>query len=177
MQLNLIQIGDFIRDLRRGADMTQAELGETLGVSAQSVSNWERGESLPDVSLLPDLARALHCSVDAILLGGEGCLAGRRRVSVADMRDALNCINRMGELLGRDHFMYRCVVEALDTRMNTTLEPAFTDPHILEVFVCECLLECLRNGDTLDPRDVEANLRPSRARDAVLQAIRESGAR
>ena len=36
--------------------MTQAELSEKLNVSPQAVSNWERGETLPDVSILLDLA-------------------------------------------------------------------------------------------------------------------------
>ena len=70
MNLNLSAIGKFIQDGRKHYEMTQAELAEKLGVSPQSVSNWERGESLPDVGLLPDLAQVLHCSVDAILMGG-----------------------------------------------------------------------------------------------------------
>ena len=45
MKLDLIAIGDFIRELRRKAGITQAELAERLGVSFQAVSNWERGVS------------------------------------------------------------------------------------------------------------------------------------
>ena len=53
MQLNLRQIGNFIQNARKQEGLTQAELGERLSVTSQSVSNWERGESLPDVALLP----------------------------------------------------------------------------------------------------------------------------
>ena len=73
MNLNVQQIGSFLQAERKRVGMTQAELSEKLNVSPQAVSNWERGETIPDVTLLPDLANALHCSVDAILSGGAGC--------------------------------------------------------------------------------------------------------
>ena len=92
MNLNLDEIGRFIQACRKDGSMTQAELSERLGVTAQAVSNWERGETLPDVSVLPDLAAALHCSVDAILSGGSGCGGYRRYITVAQMRGALTCI-------------------------------------------------------------------------------------
>ena len=157
--------------------MTQAELSERLDVTAQAVSNWERGETLPDVSVLPDLAAALHCSVDAILSGGSGCGGYRRYITVAQMRGALTCIQQLGELLGQDHFIYQCVIDALDARMNTTIERAFSDPHIFEVFVGEFLLECVRRGDHVDPRDVTAHLQPCRSREYILRVLREKGIR
>jgi len=46
--------------------MTQDELGERLGVSAQAVSKWERGLSLPDAALLPDVAAVFKTGVDAL---------------------------------------------------------------------------------------------------------------
>ena len=45
MNLNLGQIGTFIQNSRKEIGLTQAEMGERLNVSAQSVSNWERGVS------------------------------------------------------------------------------------------------------------------------------------
>lgn len=177
MNLNPEAIGSYIQAGRKELGMTQAELGARLNVSAQSVSNWERGEAIPDVSLLPDLAVVLHCSVDAILLGGSGSGGFRRHVLVSQMQEALNAIDRLGELLGRDHFIYRCVVSALNERMNTSLESAFSDPHIFDVFTVEFLLGCIRNGDYVDPRDVQAHLPPSRARDFALQTMKEHGIR
>lgn len=177
MNLNLEIIGQFIQSCRKDLKMTQAELAERLNVSPQSVSNWERGESLADVALLPDLAQTLRCSVDAILAGGGSSSAYRRHVTVAQMREALGSINRVGELLGRDHFIYSCIIEALDERMNTTIEQAFNDDHIFEVFTIEFLLQCVKNGDYVDPRDVETNLKPSKARDYLLKTMYEMGIR
>lgn len=44
--------------------ITQKELADLLGYTAQSVSKWEREECYPDISLLPVLADTIHCKVD-----------------------------------------------------------------------------------------------------------------
>ncbi|MBQ7474644.1 MAG: helix-turn-helix transcriptional regulator [Clostridia bacterium] len=177
MNLDLEQIGRFIQSCRKDVGMTQAEVGERLGVTAQSVSNWERGDTLPDVSVLPDLACLLHCSVDAILSGGRGSGGYRRNITVTQIAEALNSLDRFGELLGRDHFAYGCVIDALNKRMNTTIEQSFSDPKIFNVFTIEFLLGCVDNGDYVDPRDVEAHLPPSRAREYLLEKLKEHGIR
>ena len=177
MNLNLSAIGQFIQSSRKELGLTQAEMAERLGVSPQSVSNWERGESIPDVSLLPDLACMLRCSVDSILSGGEGCGGYRRHVTVAQMHEALSLLNRIGELLGRDHFIYQTIIDALNTRMNSTIERSFSDPHIFEVFTIEFMLGCIDSGDYVDPRDVISHLQPSKARDYLLNILRERGIR
>ena len=177
MNLNLNQIGRFIQTCRNEWNMTQAEMAERLGITAQSVSNWERGETLPAISLLPDLACMLRCSVDAILSGGTGCGGYRRHVTVAQMREALDAFDKIGELLGRDHFIYTCIIEALNKRMNTSIEVSFSDPHIFEVFEIEFLLGCIRNGDYVDPRDVQTHLKPSKARQYLQQILLENGIR
>ena len=179
MNLNPIAIGNFIQDGRKHYAMTQAELAEKLGVSPQSVSNWERGESLPDVALLPDLAKVLHCSVDAILLGGDSVGIGgyRRYVTFAQMCEALKAINCIGELLGRDHQVYKLMIGGINNGMNTNVEDAFTDPKMFELFAGEFLLRCVRNGDYADPRDVIAHMQPSQCRDHIMRVLDEVGIR
>ena len=177
MDLNSKLMGSFLQTERKRIGMTQAELAEKLGVSPQAVSNWERGETIPDVSLLLSLADTLHCSVDAILSGGAGCGGYRRHVTVAQMQEALSALDRIGELLGRDHFIYQCIIEALNSRMNTTIEASFSDPHIFDVFTVEFLLACISNGDYVDPRDVEAHLPDNRAREYLIKSMQEHGIR
>lgn len=175
MSLNLKEVGQFIQSCRKDLQMTQAELSERLNTSPQAVSNWERGESLPDVSLLPDLAQILRCSVDAILSGGAGCGGYRRHISVEQMREALSYLNKIGELLGRDHFIYSCIIDALNQRMNTTIQDAFNDAHIFEVFTGEFLIACILNGDYVDPRDVQMNLKAEKAKNYILNLLEEKG--
>jgi len=63
------QIGKKITDLRKTHNMTQMELADKLGISFQAVSNWERGNTMPDISKLPELAEIFHISVDELLNG------------------------------------------------------------------------------------------------------------
>ena len=53
-----------LRKLRLDKGMTQEQSAEKLGVSAQSVSRWETGATLPDVMLLPEIARLYNVLVD-----------------------------------------------------------------------------------------------------------------
>ena len=55
-----------ISELRRRAGMTQDALAEKLGVTFQAVSKWERGQSCPDISLLPLIAEIFGVSIDGL---------------------------------------------------------------------------------------------------------------
>ena len=61
-------IGNQILLLRKRNGFTQEELAEKLGVSAQAVSKWENGHTLPEAILLPPLAKLLNSSIDTILV-------------------------------------------------------------------------------------------------------------
>ena len=62
-----IKIGRKIAALRKAKDMTQVELADKMLVSYQAVSNWERGNSLPDISKLADLSQILGVSIEELL--------------------------------------------------------------------------------------------------------------
>lgn len=60
-------INEKIRELRKANGFTQEALGAKLGISGQAVAKWEKGESMPDILLLPDLCKLLNTSADALL--------------------------------------------------------------------------------------------------------------
>lgn len=62
-------IGKFIAALRKEQQMTQEQLAEKLGVNYRSVSRWENGHCMPDISLLQPLAEELGISVSELLSG------------------------------------------------------------------------------------------------------------
>ena len=59
-------IGKKIRSLRKNKKMTQEQLAEVLSVSAQSVSKWETCNSVPDIDLLPIIARYFGVTMDEL---------------------------------------------------------------------------------------------------------------
>jgi len=63
------RIGSNIAACRRRSNLTQAELAEKLNYSDKAVSKWERGESIPDVITLVQLAEQFGVSVNDLLLG------------------------------------------------------------------------------------------------------------
>ena len=74
--------GNLLRTLREQQNITQKQLAQRLSISDKAVSKWETGRGLPDISILPELAQALHISVAELLTGNiarNGNLSGNLR--------------------------------------------------------------------------------------------------
>lgn len=56
-----------IKEARTKMNMTQMNLADEMGVSYQAVSNWERGNSMPDISKLPELCKILNISFEELV--------------------------------------------------------------------------------------------------------------
>ena len=69
--MNTYVTGNTVRQLREARGMTQAELAESIGVSSKTVSKWETGKGLPDITLLQPLAQALGISVIELMNGEQ----------------------------------------------------------------------------------------------------------
>ena len=67
--MNTYVTGTAIRQRREERKLTQAELAEKIGVSSKTVSKWETGKGLPDISLLQPLSQALGISVIELMNG------------------------------------------------------------------------------------------------------------
>ena len=65
------KIGVFIAERRKKTGLTQKQLAERLGVTDKTVSCWERGKYMPDISLLIPLSEQLNISVGELLKGGK----------------------------------------------------------------------------------------------------------
>ena len=69
--MDLIKIGRYIAGKRKQLGMTQRQLAEQLGMSDKSVSKWERGVCLPDVSVYSELCQILGISIHEFLAGED----------------------------------------------------------------------------------------------------------
>ena len=64
---NTIETAKRIKDARLAQNMTQMALADAMGVSFQAVSNWERGNSMPDIGKLSQLCEVLDISLSDLL--------------------------------------------------------------------------------------------------------------
>lgn len=64
-----IKQGEYLKNLRNGKGISQDALGEALGISRQSVSKWEQGNSTPDIDNIGKLAEFYGVSIDSIVKG------------------------------------------------------------------------------------------------------------
>ena len=67
--MNQAKIGKFIAECRKKQGMTQNELSEKLGVTDKSISNWENGRNMPDLSLFKPLCELLNISINDLISG------------------------------------------------------------------------------------------------------------
>ena len=63
------KIGSFLAENRKAKGLTQIEFAEKLGVTNKSVSRWETGKNMPDVSLFLSICDVLDISVNELLIG------------------------------------------------------------------------------------------------------------
>ena len=82
--MEIDRISGLIKKLRKEKNLTQEELGNLLGVSGKAVSKWERGESLPDVTIIKKLSDNLGISSDELLQGKVNQDLSQKRRMIID---------------------------------------------------------------------------------------------
>ena len=90
MELNFSQT---VKALRKERGITQEELANYLGISVQSVSKWERGDGMPDISLLPHIAAFYDTTVDYLL----GCDAVRTEKAIQTFKEQAQALINQGK--------------------------------------------------------------------------------
>ena len=67
--MDQIKIGAFLKTLRKEKNLTQEQAAEQLGVSNRTVSRWETGTNMPDISLLLEIAELYSVSIPELIEG------------------------------------------------------------------------------------------------------------
>ena len=63
------EIGNVIKNIRKENNLTQSDLAEILCVTCQAVSKWERGQSVPDISILREISNKFNVDLDYLITG------------------------------------------------------------------------------------------------------------
>jgi len=89
------KIGSFLKELRKEKNLTQEELAEKLNVSGRTVSRWETGSNMPDISMLVELAEFYDVSIPEIINGERESGTMKEKVketalSLSDYAEAIN---------------------------------------------------------------------------------------
>lgn len=107
------KIGKFIAVKRKEKKLTQAQLGELLGVASKSISKWENGVYMPDLSLLVPISEILEVSLNE-LLSGES-LSKEKAVEQAETSivTAIDFSNRKVQKLRKKYTFFIVLVVVL----------------------------------------------------------------
>lgn len=68
-KMDCIKVGRFIAERRKELGYTQNDVAEKPGLSDKAVSKWERGLSLPDITLFGEISNLLKCSISELMDG------------------------------------------------------------------------------------------------------------
>ena len=110
------------------------------------------------------------------MLGGGSCgWIYKRRITVEQIGHALGCIEELKNILGEDHFMYRTMIDALDQKMNSTIELTFAYRGAKDAYIGDAIMECVRNGCYVDRRDIEKNIANPLAKEGILEFLDRMG--
>lgn len=85
--MDQIKIGQFIAQKRKACGFTQRQLADILNISDKTVSKWERGNGLPEVSLMLPLCQALKINVNELLSGEDLTDANYKQKAEENMMD------------------------------------------------------------------------------------------
>lgn len=68
--MDRMKMGNFLSELRKEKNLSQSDLAEIIGVTFQAVSKWERGEAIPDITILEKLS-SFYCVTIEDIINGE----------------------------------------------------------------------------------------------------------
>lgn len=90
--MDTLKIGKFIARMRKEKNMTQEELAKILGVTNKTISRWENGNYMPDLSLLKPLSEALDISLNELLSGEKDINVQKADENISNITNYSNLV-------------------------------------------------------------------------------------
>lgn len=87
--MDMLKMGSFLAELRKEHKLTQAELGEKIGVTNKTISRWETGNYMPPVEMLEALSDLYGLTINELLSGRRLTTEEYKEVAESNIRDTL----------------------------------------------------------------------------------------
>ena len=108
--IDQIKIGGFLRELRKERELTQEQLAEKFGVSSRSVSRWENGNTMPELSILVELADYYEVDIKEIIDGER-----KSEIMIKEEKETLQKVADYAEAEKKLVVKRKCIVTFIGT--------------------------------------------------------------
>ena len=87
--MDMVKMGSFLAELRKEHNLTQAELGEKLGVTNKTISRWETGNYMPPVEMLEELSNMYGMTINELLSGKKLSTEEYKEMAETNIKETL----------------------------------------------------------------------------------------
>ena len=87
--MDMVKMGSFLAELRKENNLTQAELGEQLGVTNKTISRWETGNYMPPVEMLEELSNMYGMTINELLSGKKLSTEEYKEMAETNIKETL----------------------------------------------------------------------------------------
>ena len=136
--MNQKKIGSFLKELRKEKGITQEEFAENLNVSGRTVSRWETGTNMPDISLLVEISEFFDVSIPEIINGERKSEIMNEEVK--DVADKLSDYANVEKETIIKNIRNYCIMGTIAVVIYCTLE--LTGPVLQNVIFVKIALYC-----------------------------------
>lgn len=164
-------IGQYILKQRKQVGLTQKDMADKLSISPQAISKWETGETLPDTSILIDLADVLRTTTDKILTGGLLVMSKQKRINIEGIVEGLKVLENLKTYFGEKSVIYKGAIEGINQKMNIDFEAYIKDDYHKESLRAEVIIQYLMDGYTTTKNDIDTYIRTDKMRNVIYKYI------
>ena len=87
--MDMVKMGSFLAELRKEHNLTQAELGEKLGVTNKTISRWETGNYMPPVEMLEEFSNMYGMTINELLSGKKLSTEEYKEMAETNIKETL----------------------------------------------------------------------------------------
>lgn len=105
--MDMVKMGSFLAELRKEHNLTQAELGEKLGVTNKTVSRWETGNYMPPIEMLEQLSDMYGLTINELISGSKLSTEDYKTMAEANIKETLQENVFLLKLRGMCNFFWK----------------------------------------------------------------------